>query len=374
MELQLRRVIERLHSLLSLLQTTIPDVLAAFTEYFYTQIQQTLVWVLAILLRAHNIPHPILYGNLRITQLSEESKQYALQPPIIHRNSPVLLNEGLLDLLPVLPLSNRCCLAFYSACRTLSRTIVKNIVQTLVDYTPDDPSVDQEKLTYCMNLAGLVQGANEVATAILRSFCTVTAQQYSKQFVEEVFNAADVEGVSPVTCAMIRDLVTCIRDCNDVVCDTAIPLQQPVVFTFTQFTRVKPDEDHEMMDYIEKAITSRLRILPVELKPTLRDVIGGVLKVFAKEVGEEVRANVCYDYQLQALVMNLSFLMTMVGDVVKEDADVKEVMEEVVMSCYDRCYEPAVIESEQQKEVIENGIELYKDSVTLEYYYCVCYL
>ena len=77
-ELQLHRVIERLHSLLSLLQTTLPNVLAGFTEYFYTQIQQTLVWILAILLRARNIPHPILYGQLGITQLGEQSKQYLL--------------------------------------------------------------------------------------------------------------------------------------------------------------------------------------------------------------------------------------------------------------------------------------------------------
>lgn len=75
-ETQLRRVIERLHSLLSLLQTTIPDVLNPFTEYFYMQIQQTLVWILAILLKSQNIPNPILYGNSKVTQLGEQSKQY----------------------------------------------------------------------------------------------------------------------------------------------------------------------------------------------------------------------------------------------------------------------------------------------------------
>ena len=74
-EVQLRRVIERLHSLLSLLQTTIPNVLVLFTEYFYTQIQQTIVWIFAILLKGHNIPHPILYGAMNVTQLGEKNKQ-----------------------------------------------------------------------------------------------------------------------------------------------------------------------------------------------------------------------------------------------------------------------------------------------------------
>ena len=281
----------------------------------------------------------------------------------------MLLNEGLLSLLPVLSLSNRCYLALYSACRTISRSIIKTIVQTLVDYTPDDPSVDQEKLTNCMNLAGLVQGANEVATAMLRCFCTVTAQQYSAQFIEHVFNASDLEGVSPTTCEIMRDLVTCIRDCNDVVCDTPTPLQQPAVFLFTHFTRAKPaGEDSEVMDYIEKAITSRLRVLPVEMKPVMRDVLGGVVKLFAKEIGEEIRANVCYDYQLHHLVANLGLVMTLVGEMVKDDSDVKELVEEVVMSCYDRCYEPTVVEEEEQKMMIERGVEMYKDVITVEEY------
>lgn len=42
------------------------------------QIQQTVVWILAILLKAYNTPHPILYGNTKISQLGEESKQYPI--------------------------------------------------------------------------------------------------------------------------------------------------------------------------------------------------------------------------------------------------------------------------------------------------------
>ena len=62
----LRRVVERLNSMLSLVQMTLPDAIAAFTEYFYTQIQQTLLWFLALLLKAQNAPHTLLYGPEKV--------------------------------------------------------------------------------------------------------------------------------------------------------------------------------------------------------------------------------------------------------------------------------------------------------------------
>lgn len=288
---------------------------------------------------------------------------------MISRQNTVLLNEGLLDQLPVIPISSRCCLAFYSSCRTISRSIVKSVVQTLVDYTPDDESIDQESLTNSMMISDLVQGANEVATAMLRSFCNVTAHEYSKRFIDEVINASDLEGVASVSCAIVRDLITCIRDCNEVVCDSPSPLPTPAITLFSQLTRMKPGtEENEMMNYIEKAISSRMRILPVELKSTMKEVIGSVLKVFAKEVCEEIRANVCYDYQLQNVVVNMGFIMTMVGELVKDDTDVMTLMEEVVYSTYDRCYEPSSMDETKQREMVENGIELYKDSITVEEY------
>ena len=59
-ETLLRRVVERLNSLLSLVQAALPAAVAGFTEYFYTQIQQTL------LLKAQNAPHTLLYGPEKV--------------------------------------------------------------------------------------------------------------------------------------------------------------------------------------------------------------------------------------------------------------------------------------------------------------------
>ena len=65
-ETLLRRVVERLNSLLSLVQAALPAAVAGFTEYFYTQIQQTLLWFLALLLKAQNAPHTLLYGQEKV--------------------------------------------------------------------------------------------------------------------------------------------------------------------------------------------------------------------------------------------------------------------------------------------------------------------
>lgn len=70
----LRRVVERLNSMLSLVQMTLPDAIAAFTEYFYTQIQQTLLWFMALLLKAQNTPHALLYGESHVLSTAIDKK------------------------------------------------------------------------------------------------------------------------------------------------------------------------------------------------------------------------------------------------------------------------------------------------------------
>lgn len=218
-----------------------------------------------------------------------------------------------------------------------------------------------------MNVSGLVQASNEVAIGMLRCFCTVTAQDYTTHFIEEVINASDCDGVIPAVYAIVRDIITCLRDCNEIVFDSPAILPEPSLSLITSLTRQKAGiEENEMMSYIEKAISTRLRILPIELKPTAREVIGSIIKLFAKEVTEEIRANIYYDYQFQNIVVNLAFLNTMIGMIYKDDQDVLALLQEIVYSAYDRCYEPSSIHDSLQQEFIEKGIEGYKDFITVE--------
>ena len=64
--------------------------------------------------------------------------------------------------------------------------------------------------------------------------------------------------------------------------------------------------------------------------------------------------------------MNLAFLNTMIGMIYKDDQDVLALLQEIVYSAYDRCYEPSSIHDALQQEFIEKGIEGYKDFITVE--------
>lgn len=143
METLLRRVVERLHSLLSLVQVTVPDSLVAFTDYFYTQIQQTLLWFSGLLFRIQNTPHSLLYGSDSAVLYADSDSKYFLALLVTPRKPALYLNEALVRQLPQLTVSSRTALGLFSACRLISRSVIKSIVQTLVDYTPEDPSIDQ---------------------------------------------------------------------------------------------------------------------------------------------------------------------------------------------------------------------------------------
>ena len=45
--------------------------------------------------------------------------------------------------LPQLSISARCALGLFSGCRMISRSVIKSTVQVLVDYTPEDSSINQ---------------------------------------------------------------------------------------------------------------------------------------------------------------------------------------------------------------------------------------
>ena len=136
------------------------------------------------------------------------------------------LNAALLSQLAPLSFSSRVALCLFASCRTLSRQAVKNIVQTLIDYTPEDPSVDQEHLTLNMNISGIVHVTNDAANAMLRCYCVDLAKQCAALFMKEVMNG-EVDGyVMDASLRIVQLLYTAFMDCNDVVCDAVSALQK----------------------------------------------------------------------------------------------------------------------------------------------------
>ena len=259
------------------------------------------------------------------------------------------LNAALLSQLTPLSFSSRVALCLFASCRTLSRQSVKNIVQTLIDYTPEDPSVDQERLTLNMNISGIVHVTNDAANAMLRCYCVDLAKQCAALFMKEVMNG-EVDGrVMDASLRIVQLLYTALQKVTEVV-------------VLSHEDR-KEREGDELYEYIEKSMTMRVKIVPTELRSTMADVLSCVLKCFAKNVGEEIRANVLYDYQYRYVEVNLAFILTMTQGLLKEVSLLKESFLDTVNSAFDRCYEPTEVDGESQKKEIEQGMERFKELV-----------
>lgn len=213
-----------------------------------------------------------------------------------------------------------------------------------------------------MNISGLVQASNDAANAMLRCFCTLCAHQMSDDFIQQVLNASDLDAaVAPSTVHSMQLLYTAFQDCNDTVVDGATELGTPVLETLLQVTReaVSADES-EMFSYIEKAMSSRIRILPLELKPTIMDVVGSTIKLFVKNVLEEIRSNVIFEYQFHNVIINLAFVFSMSKALLVDVTEIHNMIEETVKTGYERCFGPTLVEEDIQKKAIQKGMDAFE--------------
>ena len=341
--------IERLHSLLSLLQSANQPSLAAFTDYFYTQINQTLLWAVAVPLSTTHSPHSLLCDP----------------SSLLRATSHAHLHDMLIQQIPPLRLEPRSLLALVASCRTIGRSEVKKVVQTLMDYTPEDPSIDSERLIDSLQVTEIVQTCSETSLALLRSYCLIEADHCTDEWMKEVLNGEEMK-VANAMILVVRRLYSTLQDCNALFNETPTKINDPSPITF-QCVKEEPSE--EMYAYIEKTMASRAKVLPVELKATAHDVVMGLLRTFLKNVQEEIRVNVLFDYQLHKVVVNLAFLFSMVSCVLEDPKELREVVDSVIRSAYERCYEPTDMAEEEQKSAIEDGIVEFMMAVS-EFFVC----
>lgn len=210
-----------------------------------------------------------------------------------------------------------------------------------------------------MNITALVQANNDAANAMLRCACMENAQMMTDAFVQDVINATELEGaIAKSTLQTVRLLYTLFQDCNDAVVDSASALGQPQVETLLHITReAMAVDDGEMFSYIEKAMTSRVRVLPLELRPTIIDIVGSTVRLFVKNVMEEIRVCVIYEYQFHNLLVNLAFVLSACKALLQDTADVRAVIEETVKTAYERCFGATPLLEEEQRTAIEGALE-----------------
>ena len=243
------------------------------------------------------------------------------------------------------------------------------MAQTLLDYTPEDKSIDQEALTRSLNISGIVQACNATAAAMLRAFCVLLAKQCAALFLAGVVNGEGAEGfVADAALEVARLVYTAFEDCNAVVCETAVGLPPGEA---EALLHAEAKESEELYEYIEKSMSTRVKVVPAEVRATMMDVMTCVLAGFAKNVGEEVRANVMYDYQYRSVEVNLAFLLSMAKGVLNDTSVVKERFLDTLNSAFERCYEPGDMEEEVQKKELLLAMEHFTELVTEKW--SVCY-
>ena len=345
---RLRQVVERQHSLLSLLQTALPDALSAFTEYFYAQVQQTLLWGASLLLASLHVPHSLLCSQPTAFLASLP------RPPLSLR-----LHDALLAQIPPVSLSPRGILALYAGSRLVAREGVKEVLQSLVDYTPEDDQLDAERLTAGLQAAQLVQAWNDAAAQALRSFCARSAQLAARTLWDEAVETGETEGekVAEGVVRLVREFYTEFQNTGALLAEAPVKPRDPSPETFgTAGMMEKEEEEGELYAYIEKTMATRVKVLPLEVRANMQEVWTALLRSTLKNLQEDIRASVMYDYQFRCLVVNLAFVFSMAKCLLDDAKELREVVQGVIQSAWERCYVPSEVTEEEQKSAVENGI------------------
>ena len=390
---------------MSLLQTAQPDALPAFAEFFYAQVQQSLLWGCALLLAALRAPHGLL--------CAAPDACLASAP----RAAPTLrLHAALLAQIRPLPLAARGALALAAGSRRVGREGVRAVLEALAEYTPEDDRLDAQRLADGLQPAQLVQAWTDAARAALRAFCALHARRAArvlwdaalagsgeangetggetggkangeisgeisgetngettgettgetgKEAANEASKAAigettgettgETEAVAETVVRLVRDFYTDFQNSAALLADSAMVPRDPTPETFRTAGK-EEEEEGEMEAYIEKAMATRVKVLPLEVRENMQDVWMALLRTMMKDLQEEVRANVLYDYQFRCLVVNLAFVFSMTRCLLEDDRELREIVQGVIQSAWERCYEPSEVTEQQQKSAVENGI------------------
>lgn len=212
-----------------------------------------------------------------------------------------------------------------------------------------------------MNISLLVQISNDAAASMLRCFAILCADELSADFIEHVLNASDLDAaIADSTFHAERLLFTAFQDCDDAVVDSVVEMGAPALETLTKVTRENGVVDeNEVYSYIERAMASRVSILPQELRPTIMDVVGSTMKLFVKNVLEEIRSNMIFEYQFHNVVVNLAFVLSMSKALLPDTTDIRGLVEETVKTSYERCFGPTIVDEEAQKKVVSAAIDKF---------------
>ena len=155
---------------------------------------------------------------------------------------------------------------------------------------------------------------------------------------------------------LMREFYTEFGNAGALLAEKPVKPRDPSPETFRTAGITEELEEGEMYAYIEKTMATRVKVLPLEVRAGMQDVWMALLRTMMKNLQEEVRASVLYDYQFRCLVVNLAFVFSMTSCLLEDAKELREVVQGVIRSAWERCYEPSEVTEEQQKSAVENGI------------------
>ena len=164
------------------------------------------------------------------------------------------------------------------------------------------------------------------------------------------------EGVAEGIVRLMREFYTEFGNAGALLAEKPVKPRDPSPETFRTAGMTEELEEGEMYAYIEKTMATRVKVLPLEVRAGMQDVWMALLRTMMKNLQEEVRASVLYDYQFRCLVVNLAFVFSMTSCLLEDAKELREVVQGVIRSAWERCYEPSEVTEEQQKSAVENGI------------------
>lgn len=224
----------------------------------------------------------------------------------------IYLSPPLLPSVPVLTtkdLSYRTCLALHVFAKYLTKKGIKNIMNVILDHTPTEVEITSNQLNHQIGYSCIVNYSQDSSSNMIKQYSVILGEQLAQQFIASILEAhqqkelaanteEQAEGVkpidmdnyiSPASLLILQILYTSYNDLLQIFTDINPNMNNPEFTSVTKLNRRRESSTTGMYNYLEKALSAKIRIYPYELKYTMKDIINCTIKCMMKYLLETFR-------------------------------------------------------------------------------------
>ncbi|KAK8809934.1 hypothetical protein WA158_000877 [Blastocystis sp. Blastoise] len=368
-------VIQYLQPLLDLTNKILHEYITPYTQYFHTQTQQVFIWLFALIGGFNNRGNIIKLGNSDklILGTSDITKK--------KNNKYIYLNDSLLPTLPSFDdvfISYRSCLVYHIYMKQLYKRSIKNIIKVLLDYTPADVEITADQLNRQIGYTCILSYATdcynnmlkqytillgtEMGHSFLSSLDTIQQEIEEKQKETDNDNTITIETyISTVSLHIVQLLYTCFNDLLKIFTDINPLLSNPEFIPVGSSNRHRESSVGGMYNYIEQALSNKMRIYTYEIKYTMKEILNSIIRIMFKYLLETSRDMYFTKEQYIYLTNNLVFIYGMFHRVCPELEEYKGIYTDICNTFGDRCKDILSITTDNTKQI--QLCELYMDKI-----------